>query len=94
MYVMEKTTRWEDYLHMVEFAYNNGYQASTKMSPFEILYGKKCSTLVSWDSLVDWLIVGPKMLQEMEQTIRKVPKNLNLAQDHQNSYVDLKRKHK
>ena len=24
MYVMEKTTKWEDYLHLVEFSYNNG----------------------------------------------------------------------
>ena len=24
MYVMEKPTKWEDYLHLVEFAYNNG----------------------------------------------------------------------
>jgi hypothetical protein len=41
MYVMEKPYKWEYYLHLVEFAYNNGYQASLKMSPFEALYGKK-----------------------------------------------------
>jgi transposase InsO family protein len=28
MYVMDKPSKWEDYLHFVEFAYNNGYQAS------------------------------------------------------------------
>ena len=28
MYVMDKPTKWEDYLHLVEFAYNNGHQAS------------------------------------------------------------------
>jgi hypothetical protein len=37
MYVMDKPSKWEDYLHLVEFAYNNGYQASLKMSPFEAL---------------------------------------------------------
>jgi hypothetical protein len=47
MYVMDKQSKWEDYLHLVEFAYNNGYQASLKMSPFEALYGKKCNTPVS-----------------------------------------------
>ena len=46
MYVMGRPTKWEDYLHLVEFAYNNGYQASAKMSPFEIMYGRKCTTLV------------------------------------------------
>ena len=62
MYVMERPTKWENYLHLVEFAYNNGYQASTNMIPFEILYGKKCTTPASWDNPVDRLIVGPKIL--------------------------------
>jgi hypothetical protein len=39
MYVMDKPSRWEDYLHLVEFSYNNGYHVSLKMSPFEALYG-------------------------------------------------------
>jgi hypothetical protein len=41
MYVMDKPSRWEDYLHLVEFTYNNGYHASLKMIPFEALYGRK-----------------------------------------------------
>jgi hypothetical protein len=41
MYVMDKPSIWEDYLHLVEFYYNNGYQTSLKMSPFESLYGRK-----------------------------------------------------
>ena len=24
MYMMDKPTKWEDYLHLIEFAYNNG----------------------------------------------------------------------
>ena len=66
---MERPTKWEYYLHLVEFAYNNGYQASAKMSPFEILYKEKCTTFVSWDIPVDRLIIGPEMLQDMEQTV-------------------------
>jgi hypothetical protein len=41
MYVMDKPSKWEVYLHLVEFAYNNGYQDSLRMSPFEALYGRK-----------------------------------------------------
>jgi hypothetical protein len=41
IYVMEKPYKWEYYLHFVDFSYNNGYQASLKMSPFEALYGRK-----------------------------------------------------
>ena len=35
VYVMDKPTKWEDYLHLVEFAYNNGQQASLGMSLYE-----------------------------------------------------------
>ena len=42
IYVKEQPGKWEDYLHLVEFAYNNNYQASLKMSPFELLYGRRC----------------------------------------------------
>jgi hypothetical protein len=49
MYVMDKPSKWEDYLHLVEFSYSNGYHASLNMSPFEALYGLECNTLVIWD---------------------------------------------
>ena len=34
MYVKERSGKWEDYLHLVEFAYNNDYQALARYSPF------------------------------------------------------------
>jgi hypothetical protein len=72
MYVMDKPSRWGDYLHLVEFSYNNGYHASLKMSPFEALYGRKCSTAVSWDNLADRVVVGPELLKEMEDQMIKI----------------------
>ena len=66
MYVMNNPTKWEDYLHIVEFAYNNGYQTSTNMSPFDVLYGWKCGTSINWDILVDRLMSQPELLNELE----------------------------
>ena len=66
MYVMNNPTKWESYPHLAEFAYKNGYQTFTKMSPFEVLYGRKCRTLVTWDSPADWLMLGPDLLKELE----------------------------
>ena len=59
MYLRRKPNKGEDYLHLVEFAYNNGYQTSAKLSPFEILYGRKCTTPISWGNLAGRLMVGP-----------------------------------
>ena len=59
MYVRKKPNKWEDYLHLVEFAYNNGYQTSAKLSPFEMLYNRKCMTPIICDNLADRLMVRP-----------------------------------
>jgi hypothetical protein len=53
IYVRTKLNKWEDYIHLVEFAYKNGYQTSSKLSPFEIMYGRKCRTPIILDSPVD-----------------------------------------
>ena len=63
MYVRDYPKKWEYYLHLVEFSYKNNYQASTKLCPFEILYGKKCNTLITWINTVDRLMLGPDMLK-------------------------------
>jgi hypothetical protein len=72
IYVMDKPSKWDDYLDLVYFYYNNGYKASLKMSPFEALYGRRCNTHVSWDIPVDRAIFGPELLKEMEENMLKI----------------------
>ena len=67
MYVKEQPGKWEDYLHLVEFAYNINYQASARYSPFKILYGRKCNTPISWSNSVDRLVLGPELLKEWKK---------------------------
>jgi hypothetical protein len=81
MYVMEKPSKWEDYLNLVEFAYKNGYQESLKMIPFEALYDRRCNTLVRWDNPTDITVVGLELLKEMEDQMLKIKQNLNAAQE-------------
>lgn len=90
----DKPSKWEDYLHLVEFAYNNGQQVALGMSSFESLYDRRCKTLVNWDGLGNRVILEPYMLKEMEQQIVKIRQNLKISQDRHKSYVDLKRLHK
>ena len=81
----------EDYLHLAKFPYNYGYQNTTKMSLFEVLYGWKYRTPVTWDSPLDELMLGPDILKELEQLVTKVQLNLKEAQDRQKSYTDKKK---
>ena len=69
MYVMDKPTKWEDNLHLVEFAYNNGQKASLGMSPYEALYGRRCRTTVNWDNPVNRVVLGPNFLKEWSKRL-------------------------
>ena len=40
--ILEFGGNWEDHLPLVEFTYNNSYQATVGMAPYEALYGRKC----------------------------------------------------
>ena len=41
-YVLDLKGSWEEYLPLVDFAYNNSYQASVQMALYEALYGRLC----------------------------------------------------
>ena len=41
-YVLDLKCSWEEHLPLVEFAYNNSYQASIQMTSYEALYGRPC----------------------------------------------------
>ena len=42
MYVMYQHKHWEELFPLVEFTYNNSYQSTIKMVPFEFLYVRLC----------------------------------------------------
>ena len=94
MYLMDEPSRWEYYLHPTKFSYNNGHQVTLNMSPFKALYGRMCRTPVNWDGPMNRVILGPKIIQEVEQQVVNIKQHLKVAQDRQKSYDDLKRLHK
>ncbi|MCI70769.1 retrotransposon protein, partial [Trifolium medium] len=51
--VLEDEGSWGDYLHLIEFSYNNSYHASIGMAPYEALYGRKCRTPLCWTKVGD-----------------------------------------
>ncbi|KAE8736307.1 putative ATP binding protein [Hibiscus syriacus] len=83
---------WEDFLPLAEFAYNNGYQASIRMAPYEALYGRRCRTPICWTELHDRKTLGPDLVRETEDTVRLIRDRLREAFDRQKSYADKRRK--
>jgi hypothetical protein len=79
-------------LSYAEFSYNNSYQESLKMAPFEMLYGRRCRTSLFWNETGDWKVFGPGVLEEAEKQVHMVKKNLRVAQSIQKSYADHRRR--
>ena len=46
--VIDYEGSWDRHIPLVEFVYNNSFQSSIGMTPYEELYGRKCRTPVCW----------------------------------------------
>ena len=83
---------WVKYLPLVEFAYNNNYQASIGMAPYETLYGRKCRTPICWDEVGRWKINNVELVEISSDKIRVIRERLKVAQDRQKSYANVRPK--
>jgi len=83
---------WDKNLPYAEFSYNNSYQASLKMSPFEALYGRKCRTPLFWNQTGESQVFGPEILREAERQVQQIRDTLKTAQSRQKSYADTRRR--
>ena len=62
------------------------------MVSFDALYGRKFRTPLCWSDLDEALIIGPEMIQETMETIRRIREHIEVAQSRQKSYADKRRK--
>jgi hypothetical protein len=83
---------WDKCLPYVEFAYNNNYQSSIKMAPFEALYGRKCRTSLFWNQTGESQLFGPDNITEAERQVEIIRENLKAPQSPQKSYADPRRR--
>jgi len=57
--VLDHLNSWDEVLPLMEFTYNNNYQASIRMALYEALYGKRCRTPLCWYQDGESVLVGP-----------------------------------
>jgi hypothetical protein len=89
---LQDQSGWDKRLPYAEFSYNNNYQASLKMSPFQALYGRSCRTLLQWDQPREKQVFGRDIMLEAEENIKMVRENLKISQSRQRSYADTRRR--
>jgi hypothetical protein len=73
---------------LAEFSYNKSYQASSKIAPFDALYGQRCRTPLNWSEAGERTLFGPNLVKDAEGKVQVIKENLKLAQMRQKSYHD------
>ena len=87
--VLDYKGSWEEHLPLVEFAYNNSYQASIQMAPYEALYGRPCRSPICWTEVGESSITGPDLIRDTSKKVKLIRQRLLMAQSQQKSYADV-----
>ena len=88
--VIDYEGSWDQHIPLVEFMYNNSFQSSIGMTPYEALYGRKCRTPLCWTELSEKKVIGPDLIQETEEKVKMIKEGLKVAIDRQKSYMKRK----
>ncbi|XP_052485249.1 uncharacterized protein LOC128040513 [Gossypium raimondii] len=73
-----------------EFTYNNNYQSSIQMVPYETLYDRRCRTPSCWTELGEQRVLGPELVSDTDDKVRLIRDRLKAVSDRQKSYANLK----
>ena len=90
--VIDYEGSWDRHIPLVEFVYDNSFQSSIGMAPYESLWGQKYRTPLCFTELKEKKVIGPDLIQETEEKVKMIRERLKIATDRQKSYADMKRK--
>nr|GEW35739.1 retrotransposon protein, putative, Ty3-gypsy subclass [Tanacetum cinerariifolium] len=90
--ICQQTGNWDEYLCLVEFAYNNNWHASIKAAPYELLYGQKCRAPICWNEVGERVIKGLELIEVTNEKVTVAKEKLKEARPRQKSYADRHRR--
>lgn len=73
--------KWVEWLPWAEFSYNTSIHSATKITPFEAVYGKPPSSLLTYVPGTARVQAVDEYLQDRDQILRELRRNLQLAQE-------------
>ena len=88
--VLDHRGCWDEHLPSVEFAYNNSYQASIQMAPYEALHGRPCRSPLCWAKVGESFITSPGLIRDTSVKVGIIRKHLLSDQSRKKSYVDIR----
>ena len=77
--ILDHKGSWEEHFPLVEFTYNNNYQASIQMEPYEALYGRSCRSLICWTEVGESSITSPDLIRDISEKMSLILQRLLTA---------------
>ncbi|KAI3821498.1 hypothetical protein L1987_09066 [Smallanthus sonchifolius] len=81
-------TSWDSHLPLAEFSYNNNYQSTIDMPPYEMMCGRRCRTPVCLGEIGQKELGNLEVIQVMSERFDHIKARMKAAQDRQKSYAD------
>ena len=83
-----KPTAWVDWLPLAEYWFNTNFHSSTKVTPFEALYGYPPPRLLDYIPSTTSVEAVDDHLQKRQQIMSLLKQNLVLAQERMKNQAD------
>ncbi|XP_070042872.1 uncharacterized protein [Nicotiana tomentosiformis] len=82
--------QWDILLPLAEFSYNNSYESSIEIAPFEALYGRRCHSPIRWFEPGKANLYGTDLVRDALEKVKLTQERLRTAKPRQKSYADQK----
>lgn len=83
---------WDHHLPLIEFSYNNSYQSTIGMTPYEDLYRRRCMTPHCWVDASNRIEIGPEIIEKTTSKIRLIQERMRAANQRSTSYANKRRR--
>ena len=77
---------------LIEFSYNNSYQSSIQMGPYEALCVHRCRSHVGWYEVGEGALIGTDSVHYTIKRVQLIRDRLRIAQSRHKSYTNVKRR--
>ena len=91
-YIQTRLASWEDYLPLVEFAYNNSFHSAIGMTPFQAAYGH--TPLVPTNFILQHKVaLADQLIQEMQDILLQIKDRMIRVQEQYQKSANKHRRH-
>lgn len=84
---MQLRGNWEDHLPLIEFTYNNNYQAIIEMVSYKGLYNRRYRTPVCWDDVSDRNLIRLELVQVIIEKVKIIKDRMKATQDRKKNVI-------